>query len=414
MRLVFALIFLLALPVLVIAHRQHYSTGLQGTLFVQVSTVLDAPEFAQVDPSLNYMDVQLKGRVAELPLREKARKLADGIRGLRCRESDNHIQVNARLTGELKDKRLSVSGWLHDEATLRDVTLWLGAARPDLTIDTEGVQVSRHVTEEVSPGTNSTPAAPFRAVWAAIEVPASLKIVREGSKLHMSGNLPNAALKDAVIASGPGSNVESSALKSGVYVRNAGFADVQNLPAFLRAFFSTPGAARFEADAKSIHASGNATPSMQKEWLAMLEPLAVGARLEVRFQLYPSTFHFPGYQRESKIPADALVVLQDVLRAGVINFGPGYATVDANENAKLIAVASAIVAAGPEARIIVGGHVDVTGNAKDNVTMARRRAESMVTDLSGRGVPPQVLEVAVFEPVPGAEDRSRQVEFLVK
>jgi outer membrane protein OmpA-like peptidoglycan-associated protein len=262
------------------------------------------------------------------------------------------------------------------------------------------------------------PAAPFRAVWSAIEVSASLKIVREGPELHVSGDLPNETLKDAVIAAaeaaGPGSGVDSAALRSGVHVRSAAFADEQSLPAFLKAFFSTPGAARFEADAQSIHVSGDATPSMQREWMSLLEPLAAGAKLDARFQIHPSKFHFPGYQRESKISTDALAVLQDVLRATVINFGPGYATVDENEDAKLITAASAIVAAGADARIIVGGHVDATGDATDNMTMARRRAESVVASLAGRGVPPHVLEGAVFDPVPGGAERSRQVEFLIK
>jgi hypothetical protein len=81
MRLIFVLILLFSLPVLVVAHRQFYSTTLQAQLLGRLAKALDTPEFEQVEPSLDYMDVTLKGRVADLASREKARQLADALPG---------------------------------------------------------------------------------------------------------------------------------------------------------------------------------------------------------------------------------------------------------------------------------------------------------------------------------------------
>lgn len=417
MRLIFVSILLLSLPVLVIAHRQQYSVSLQGPLFVSAGTALDAPEFAQVETSLNYMDVTLKGVVADLATREKARQLVDELHGLRCRPQDNLIQVTARLSGKLTGKTLAVSGWLHDEVALRDVTQCLAEARPGLEIETDDVQVSPHVTVEDAPSAENMPAA-FRGVWSAIELPSSLKVVREGEKVMATGNLPTAPLKYEVLAAispatGRGT-LDATQVNAGVYVRGAKFAIEPSLPEFLRAFFSTPGAVRFEADAKTVSVVGHATPAMQREWLTLLDPITGGVKVDTQFQVFPSVFHFPGYVIESKVPAEALTVLQDVLKATTINFGPGYATPESTEQAKLTAAAKAIVAAGPEARIVVGGHVDVTGDAKDNEKMAQRRAENVVADLVGKGVPPQSLEAVVFDTVPDGVERSRQVEFVIK
>lgn len=408
---------LLALPVLVLVHRQYYFMTIQGPQLVRVSAALDAPEFAQVETSMVYADVILSGRVPELPFRETARALVDGIRGLRCREQDNHIQVPARLAATMTGTDLNITGWLHDEQTLRDAANWLHEARPDIEINTEGVQISPHVTLEEPPRAGNVPPA-FRAAWAAIEVPASLRIVVQGSKPVVSGFLPSSALTEAVAAAVRGSKtdtaVDAHRLKSGVYVRSSKFADRETLPAFLRGFLGSPQPGDFEADENSVHVSGHVTPAMQQEWMPLLEKLANGGTLKTEFKVFPSVFHFPGYKPESMIPPDALAVLRDVLNATVIGFDPGVATTAAAELPKLTAAAAAIQAAGPEVRIIVGGHVDATGDPKTNETMARRRAESVVAELAGRNVPPHCLEVAVFAAVPGDADRSRRVELLVK
>src|SRR5690242_17947117 len=104
MRSIFASILLLALPALLLAHLQHYSATLRETLETQARKALEGPEFVQVDASLNYMDVTLKGRVADLATRERARKLVDDISGLRCREQDNLLHVTSRLDSKLEGK----------------------------------------------------------------------------------------------------------------------------------------------------------------------------------------------------------------------------------------------------------------------------------------------------------------------
>jgi outer membrane protein OmpA-like peptidoglycan-associated protein len=258
----------------------------------------------------------------------------------------------------------------------------------------------------------------FRPAWAAIEEPASLKIVREGSNLTASGNLRSPALKNALIdaltkSAGSGT-VDATQLAAGAYVRDAKFAVEELLPAFLQAFYGTPGAIEFEADAKTVHVTADATPTMKHDWLEMLEPLSREAKLDAHIRVFPSVYHFPDRIRESQIPAADLKVLQDVLAASVINFELGYATANATEQPKLIAAASSIITAGPGVRIAVGGHMDFTGDTKENAVMARRRAEGVLAELVAKGVAPQVLEVVVCEPVADDLDHSRQVELLIK
>ena len=114
------------------------------------------------------------------------------------------------------------------------------------------------------------------------------------------------------------------------------------------------------------------------------------------------------------MPVEALEPLEQVLQASVINYSPGYVAPAPTEEPKIIAAASAILAAGPDVRIIVGGHVDTTGDPKENAIMARRRAEAVISELVDRRVPSGTLEAAVCEAVPGDADRSRQVELLIK
>lgn len=417
MRFLFALVLLLSLPVMVIAHRQHYFMSLHAPLRTQAEKALQAPEFAKVKPLLNYLDVTLYGKVADLASRERARQLVDDVPGLRCREQDNMVQVTARLDGMLSDKKLALTGWLHDDAALRDACRWLVAARPGIEIVTSGVQVSPHVTIEDALVAGKVP-APFHGAWTAIEVPASLKIVRKEGRVVVTGtlpaSLPKAAIVDAVAPGAGSGGVDATGLESGAFVRDAKFANAECLPAFLKGFFSSPGESSFEADASKVRVSANTTPTVEEEWLALLEPIAAGEELDARFRLFPSPLHFPERQRESQIEPESLAALQEVLRAAIINFSPGYVTADATEQTKITAAGAAIAGAGPEVRVIVGGHMDLSGNPKDNAIMARRRAEGVVAELVSRGVPSKVLEAAVFEAVPGGDDHSRQVELLVK
>jgi outer membrane protein OmpA-like peptidoglycan-associated protein len=416
MRLLFAAIFLLALPVLMIAHLQHYTVNLQGPLKAKAAAVLESPEFARVEMSLFYMDVTLKGRVDDLAARERARKLIDDLDGLRCREQDNLLQISAKLNGRLAGSKLLLSGWLHDENKLRDAVQWLATARPGIEVVTDEVHLNPHVTLEDPPAAGSVPAA-YRGAWSAIEVPASLQVRRADGRVTVSGNLRSAATKEAVIAAvtpdaGPG-NVDAKRLEAGLYVGEANFSG-EMLPVFLKAFFSTPGASEFTADARIVHVSADATPTMQSEWVEMLGSVARGAELQTDIQVFPSVFHFPGRVVESQIPPEALGPLQDVLHASIINFSPGYATPEEAEQPKIVAAANAILTAGPDVRIIVGGHVDTSGDPKDNTTMARRRAEGVVAELVARRVPSELLQVEVFEAVPEHDDLSRQVELLIK
>ncbi len=417
MRLVFVLTLLFSLPMLLVAHLEFFSAKLQWPLYQQTYAALQAPEFAQVKATLSYMDVTLRGRVSDPDTRERARRLADGIRGLRCREEDNLLQVTARLEGTLAGRTLHVSGWLHDDVVLRDASRWLAAARPGIEVDFGNVRVNPHVTSEPAPGIGRVPPA-FRSVWSAIERPASLRVVRKEGRLDATGEVPGAALKAAVIAAlrsaaGAGS-LDTSGLQGGAYVRAAPFATESLLPAFLKAFFATPGASLFEATPKTIRLVADATPRMQHDWTEMLEPLLRGASLKAEIRVFPSVFHYPGHLRLSHAPGGALPALQELFRASTIHFGKGETTPEPVDEPKLGEMAAAIIAAGPDVRVVVGGHVDTDGDASENAVMARRRADGVAASLVAKGVASPLLETSVFESVPDGVDQSRQVELLIK
>jgi outer membrane protein OmpA-like peptidoglycan-associated protein len=119
-----------------------------------------------------------------------------------------------------------------------------------------------------------------------------------------------------------------------------------------------------------------ATRQLESVWLALLRPVTGAAKVDSKFTLVPSLYHFPGYQIQSKLPPDTLDSLREALRECVIVFEPGSAQIPPLEQAKLATLASTLLAAGPSLGLVIGAHPDPAGpeNAEKDISKARAEA----------------------------------------
>lgn len=104
-----------------------------------------------------------------------------------------------------------------------------------------------------------------------------------------------------------------------------------------------------------------------------------------------------------------------------IHFDTGSATITGDSNEILSTAADAIIKAGGNSRIEVGGHTDNTGDAAANHALSQHRAEAVVERLEEKGVPKGVLTPRGYGPnSPRADNdteegraQNRRIEFRV-
>ena len=421
--LIFAAI--VALPVFVLAHRQHFLNTLQPRLIRHVLAALDDPAFEGVKKDSlgpNYLDVTLEGSVADPALRDEARKRVSAIRGVRCREEDNHLYVPARLTGHLDGDKLTLAGWLHDESALQDVTRWLGEARPGLKVDATELHISPHVSRMDSPlkeGGGALP-QPLVEIWNALRVSAGLRVARRGDTIMIEGTLPAQTLRDAVMGAlteaKTAAKIDDVKLKAGPFVRVAQFADETALPELLKSFFESPDAESFVADGETVKLKGVATPDQERKWRELVGPLADRTAIAMDVPVFAAPILFPSYKPQSLLPSDAMQQLRTVLQASVIHYPSGELGVVNEELPKFNAAAQAIVAAGPTVRIVLGAHLDSMDDPALNEGAAKKRLEIVSSLLQARGIAAQQIETMILPPCPAPDgsDQGRNVEFVIK
>ncbi len=420
MRLFLVLLAILAVPALVIAHRQYFLSTRQEPMLAQVRANLEDPMFSGIekeDIRIDYLDITLRGWVPDPAVRDEARRRVIAVPGLRCRDEDNHLLVTPRISAALDGEKITLSGWLRDEGARRDVTRWLQHARPGLEVNTDDIQLSPHVarTDVPSAGGSGDKVPPiFAEAWNAIRGRPVLKIVNDNGVIRASGALPSAALRDALVQAVPG--IDVSQLRAGSFVRQARFTHESAQPAFLRSLFSSPAVEFFEAEGESVRVRAVATPELEEEWRRLISPLAEDGVGSLELWVVSSMLQIPGYKPVSLLEAEALNNLRATLATALFHFDFGVHSVSQTEINLVNTAAQAILAAGPGARIVVGAHLDAVGDPKLNEDSARRRAASVIAELKSRGVPAAQLEPAVIGVVPGPDggDQSRCVELLVK
>ncbi|MEZ0276019.1 MAG: hypothetical protein ACAH88_14020, partial [Roseimicrobium sp.] len=323
MRFLYTILFLLAFPVLVLGFRQQFLDHLQAPLAAKVKKVLGTPEFAGVQSELNYVDVSLRGEVAQPAQREQARIAVDAIQGLRCREEDNHLQVRPALTGTLAGSRLTLSGWLHSQVELSDIVNWIGEARAGLEIDRSGVQILHHVIPDPLSAAKEMPPL-LQQLRGALQANASLKVVRQDGTFRVTGDLPSMKLRQAIVLAVPlgvgTTPLDFTGLHAGTYVKPAAFADEDALPHLLSVFLTSPGAQSIEASGQELVIRGHATSTMRDRWMAALNRFPEQITVIAGFEVFPSVYHFPSYQPESPLPASQLASVRQALSKAVIQF----------------------------------------------------------------------------------------------
>jgi outer membrane protein OmpA-like peptidoglycan-associated protein len=422
MRTVLLLAMLLTLPTLMLAHRSYFLLHDQPQLLEKVRTALDDPAFGDVAKdgvTMNHMDVMLQGFVETPERREEARKKVAAIHGVRCREEDNHLRIPARLAAKMENDTLTLSGWLPNAAVVHDVTQWLAQNRPGLKVDTSGVKLSTWVMHPEAPTVDPLPTI-YEETWNAVRTKATLTVEKVEGGISVSGTLPSAELREAVVASLAGEKktvqVKDKGLKTGPFVKTAHFAQAEALPAFLQDFFQSPGSEFFEADGDVVRLRGVATSEMAARWHALLQPLTDSQEVTEDLKIYPTRFHFPNYVPESKLPPQVMATLREALKPAVFHFDPNYFYLQAAEVPKFNAVSQAIVAAGHDARIIVGGYSETEGDPKAQQAATVRRCETVIAEFKDRGLPTAEFEMTIYSPaaVPNGADNRRVVELLLK
>jgi len=162
-------------------------------------------------------------------------------------------------------------------------------------MDTSAVKLSPWVTHPEAP--TATPMPPiYNEAWNAVRSKSFLRVQRKEGVVTVSGLLPSAELREAVVAALSGDKgavtVKADGLRTGPFVRTAHFAQAGALPAFLKDFFQAPGTESFVADGDTVRLRGTATPELEARWRELLLPLADRQEVAADLQIYPSRFHF--------------------------------------------------------------------------------------------------------------------------
>jgi len=421
MRPALVLLMMTCLLTLMVAHRAYFLAHDQGRLRERVRAALDDPAFANVERehiSMNHMDVLLEGFVATPEQREEAQRRVAAIRGVRCRDEDNHLHVPAYLSAKLDGDTLTLSGLLPNAASQSALVTWLTQSRPGLKVDTSGIRLDASVPALDPPTAQPMPAF-YSEAWNAIRSNASLHVTRKDGAVTVTGLLPSAELHDKVLAALTPNAVpplQGSGLKVGTYVKSASFTKVDALPAFLKDFFAAPGSELFEADGSGVKLRSMATAEAATRWLELLAPLAEPETVRADLRVFPSRYHFPNYLPESKLPPQTITALREALKPAVFHFDPNHFYLLAGEMPRLNMAAQAIAAAGREAHIIVGGYTETEGDPKAQQAATWRRCETVVAEFKDRGLPTAQFEIVVYSPaaVPNGADHHRLVELLLK
>lgn len=422
MRFTILLFFIALMPVMMLAHWWDFEENRQPELRREVGKVLAGAGIQGAAADLRYLDLSVSGNAPDEAAVEKVVGGLSAIPGLRL--ASNRIVIPAQIRARLDKNRLLLDGWLTDRNAVASLAAVLKRMRPDLTIETTALATSplvRMPEGENLPFTESSPM--LQPVIEALQIPSRLSIRREKDRLVVEGMLPTPRLRDAVLEalrSGPHQlTVAADQLTTSRHALAASFTAESVLPDFLRSFYGTivPGAFSIHAD-ENPRLSADATRSLESTWLGLLRPLTRGRRADLTLTYFPSTYHFPGRRLESPLPRETLEEVQAQIAGQYFSFPAGSSTLAAAEQARLASIVPALLMAGPALRLIVGGHPDPAGDMQAERTLARRRAEQVVSFLVEQGAPSSDMKAVAFDPVPAggkhAPAQPSSVEILIQ
>lgn len=422
MRFTILLFFIALMPVMMLAHWWDFEEHRQPELRREVDKVLAGAGIQGATADLRYLDLSVSGNAPDEAAVEKVVGGLSAIPGLRL--ASNRIVIPAQIRARLDKNRLLLDGWLPDRNAVASLAAVLKRMRPDLPLETSALATSplvRMPEGENLPFTESSPM--LQPVIEALQIPSRLSIRREKDRLVVEGMLPTPRLRDAVLEalrSGPHQlTVAADQLTTSRHALAASFTAESVLPDFLRSFYGTiaPGAFSIHAD-ENPRLSADATRSLESTWLGLLRPLTRGRRADLTLTYFPSTYHFPGRRLESPLPRETLEEVQAQIAGQYFSFPAGSSTLAAAEQARIASIVPALLMAGPALRLIVGGHPDPAGDMQAERTLARRRAEQVVSFLVEQGAPSSDMKAVAFDPVPAGEKHApaqpSSVEILIQ
>jgi hypothetical protein len=422
MRFTILLFFIALMPVMMLAHWWDFEENGQPALRREVEKILADAGIEGATADLRYLDLSVGGAAPDEAAVQKVVGDLSALRGLRL--ASNRIFIPARIRARLDQNRLLLDGWMPDSGAVASLAAVFKGMRPDLTIHAEAMATSplvRLPEGESLPLTESSPM--LLPVIEALQIPSRLSIRRDKDRLVLEGMLPSANLRDAVIdavRSGPHRlTVMADQLRTSRHALAAPFTAESVLPDFLRSFYGTSAPGAF-----SIHASENprlsadATLSLESTWLGLLRPLTRGRRADLTLTYHPSALHFPGRRPETSLSPEMLQDVQAQVSGQYFTFPAGSSSLSSAEQARLASIVPALLMAGPALRLVVGGHPDPAGDLQSERSLARRRAEQVVSFLIEQGTPSSDIKAVAFDPVPAggkhAPAQPSSVEILIQ
>jgi outer membrane protein OmpA-like peptidoglycan-associated protein len=371
---------------------------------------------------LRCLDLHVAGDAGDLPTLERTTAALRALSPVRLVSND--ISIASSLQGDLQAQVLKLRGWLPTEADLARVVARIGQLRPDIRVDAAEVAASPQVRwPEQSGDPLSDNGVLLAGILKELKLQPSLRIEPRDGQIVVSGALPNATAKDAIVNALRDTvpkrfAIDASSLAINSYIAAADFAQAGALSPFLHSFYGTPSPGDFTIGAQGRpHLRANATPTLQTEWLALLRPATGGAKVEMDVKLYPSIYHFPDYACQTPLPPQTLEALRQSLSDFYLVFSPVSSGLSPSARARLAGLASTFLEAGPSLQLIVGGHPDSGGDLTTQKRIALARAEEVRSFLVEQGCPAQ-MEALAFDPLPpGSADAQmpkHSVEILIK
>ncbi len=401
MRLSLCFFMLILLPVAAGVHAWLFCRENLPTLTQEAVARLKAAGVRNPVVDVRFFDLAVTGEAPDPGSRQQALAALRSLGPLRLQPSAERIHVLTSLNAKLDQSTLHLSGWLPDADEIPHVQSLLAELRPDLAINIDELHAAPEVRwpEGIKPPLTASSTL-LKPIIDTLRVPAELHIRAKDDSIVLSGLLPDAALKEelvAALAEVAGARVvDPSALKASPHVLPAAFAKPDRLTAFVNSFFSFPPPRSFDIQSDGIpHLEGVATRQMESTWLTLLRPVTGGAKVDAHFTLVPSLNHFPGYRIQSKVSPEVIESLQEALHGLVIVFDVGSAQIPAQEQTKLATLAPTLLAAGPALGLVIGAHPDPAGPEKVEKEIGRARADAVPAGSPSAPASPRSVELLI-------------------
>jgi outer membrane protein OmpA-like peptidoglycan-associated protein len=422
MRFTVILIMLVLLPIFVAVHLWDYTETRQLRLMDQATAILKKHGVRGGTVDVRFLDLTITGDAQDEPSLKEAAEELTHLGPLRL--VSNRLSILARVRARLAGETLTIDGWMADQDTADSLRGLLTKLRPDLKLVLDDLKISSYVRwpeGEKLPLEETSPM--LKPIISALRVPAALDIKRQEGRLVVTGMLPSQDLKEAIKSAldqpAHGLSVDVSKLRVSSHVLPAAFADKEAILPFLRSFYDTPSPGEFSImPGQSPHLKADTTRSLESAWLNALRPVTGGTRVDMQLTQHPSLFHFPGRRIQTALPEDVLQSVRTLISHEFITFTPGSSSLSAEQRTQLTSIVPALLAAGPALRLVVGGHPEPGGNARQEAELAMQRAEQVASFLIEQGAPCMEIRPMAFDPVPAgdahAPEQPRSVEILIQ